>query len=126
MATDIADSVQTTTSTTFVAMRSKAFTLLHDGGNYRILISCEFTINNKNDRAEVEVWLDDVKVEGTGDSFSPVVGANEPHGYMTMILAEQTSTHPLNNGAHTLSFMGRSVNGNTVSMRGLHLSVDKY
>lgn len=118
------NSIQTTSSTTFTEMLSKDFTLEVDGRNHRILVSCEFTIDNKNDIAEVEVLLDSTQVDI--DSFSPFASANEPHKFSTMILCLQGGSFALDSGLHNIKLNARSVGGNQVSVRRARLSVDRF
>lgn len=120
---DLAESVQTTTSTSLVQMRQKGFTLDQDGKDYFLLISCEFTIDNKNDRAELQIRLDGTPCDD--DSFSPITNSSEAHKFMSQIIATQDSAFPLNSGAHTLTILARSINGNTVSVRRVRLRIDK-
>lgn len=117
IAVNQAEFVQTTTAITFVEILSKTFTLERDGNNYRLLLSAEFTVNNKNDKAFLQITLDSVEIDI--DCYKPDV-ANDPHKFATMILAQ------LDSGLHTLSINAKSTSGNTVSVRRVRLSVDKF
>ena len=117
LATDKAEAVRTTASTSFTEVLSKQFTLDHDGAWYRVIINCEYTVDNKNDKAFLQVTLDSVEVDL--DCFKPDV-ADDPHKFTTMNILQ------IDSGSHTLAINARSVNGNMVSVRRTRLSVDKF
>lgn len=105
-----------TTATSPDEAFSKQFTLDQDGQNYRIIVSGEFTVNNKNDKAHLEVLLDSSEV--AVDSFKPSDN-NDAHSFTRTLFVT------LDSGLHEIAVNFYSDGGSTVTARRFILTVDK-